>query len=278
VNQANEILEKKCDVACADSGYANTRELKKIDEQEIKVIVPSQKQASGKKPKPFDKSNFQYDPQKDHYRCPEGHVLTCSYTSNYEGHKVYMMQEKAICSQCPHFGVCATSQHGRTIARLINEEVKQRLEAQYEESESQAIYKLRQQKAELPFGHMKRNLKVDAFLLRGLDGVKAEGSLLASCFNIRRMITLIGALALIKKLKDLASSRGTSLLDRRDITSPPAKLRKSAYSKQEIRENKDNNASALVENSNRREKTWINRVFVSRRTVEFPFLCQRALL
>ncbi len=134
--------------------------------------------------------------------------------------------------------------------------MKQKLEAQYEESEAQAIYKLRQQKAELPFGHMKRNLKVDAFFLRGLDGAKAEASLLASCFNIRRMITLIGALALIKKLKDLASSRGTS--------SPLAPLREFTYSKEE--------------NSNRREKTWINRVFASKRRVEFPFLCQRAFV
>jgi transposase len=265
VNQANEVLEKKCDVACADSGYANTRELEKIDEQDIKVIVPSQKQASGKKPKPFDKSNFQYDPQKDCYRCPEGHILTHSYTNNYEGHSIYMMREKAICHGCDHFGVCTRSKQGRTIARLINEEVKQKLEAQYEESESQAIYKLRQQKAELPFGHIKRNLKVDAFLLRGSDGVKAEASLLASCFNIRRMITLIGALALIKKLKDLASSRGTS--------SPLAPLRELAYSKEKIRENKENDVSALTENSNRREKTWINRVL---RVLNSHFSCQRA--
>ena len=115
INKANEILKKKCDTACADSGYANTRELEKIDEQEIKVIVPSQRQASKKKPKPFDKSNFQYDPQKDSYRCPEGRVLTYSYTNNYEGHSVYMMREKTICQGCPHFGVCTTSKQGRTI-------------------------------------------------------------------------------------------------------------------------------------------------------------------
>jgi len=207
------------------------------------------------------------------YLCPEGHVLVCSYTNNYEGHKVYMMREKAICKQCPHFGVCTKSKQGRTIARLINEEVRQKLEAQYEESESQAIYKLRKEKAELPFGHIKRNLKVDAFLLRGRDGAKAEASLLASCFNIRRMISIIGIRALIKKLKDLASSRGTSLLDRRDITSPLAGLRNFAYSKEEIRENKENDVSALIENSNRREKTLINRVL---KVLNSRFLCQRA--
>ena len=67
IKKANETLEKKCDVACADSGYANTDELQKIDEQEIKVIVPSQRQASRKEAKPFDKSNFQYNCQKDCY-------------------------------------------------------------------------------------------------------------------------------------------------------------------------------------------------------------------
>ena len=260
--------------------YAHTRELEKIDEQDIKVIVPSQKQASKKKPKPFDKSNFQYDPEKDCYRCPEGHVLMYSYTNNYEGHSVYMMQEKAICKRCPHFGVCTRSKQGRTIARLINEEVKQKLEAQYEESESQAIYKLRQQKAELPFGHIKRNLKVDAFLLRGLDGVKAEASLLASCFNIRRMITIVGIRALIEKLKNLASLRGTSLLDRWDfaLPLPSTGLESSSYPRKEIRENKENNASAFIENSDKAEKVWTNTLFISKRSIKFPFLCQKASL
>jgi len=191
-----------------------------------------------------------------------------------------MMREKAICHGCHHFGVCTRSKQGRSVARLINEEVRQKLEAQYDESESQAIYKLRKEKAELPFGHMKRNLKVDAFLLRGSDGVKAEASLLASCFNIRRMITIIGIRALIKKLKSLASLRGAFSLDRWDFTLPlpSVKLESFTYPRKEIRENKENNASAFIENSNRREKIWLNRVFVSRRMLEFPFLCQRAFV
>jgi len=280
INQANEVLEKKCDTACADSGYANTDELQKIDEQKIKVIVPSQRQASRKEPKAFDKSNFQYDSEKDCYICPEGHFLTYRRTNKREQNKVYIISEKTICKQCPHWGVCTKSQQGRQITRLINEEVRQRLEAQYEQAESQAIYKLRQQKVELPFGHIKRNLKVDAFLLRGRDGVKAEASLLASCFNIRRMISIIGISALIEKLKNLASLRGAYPLNRWDFAPslPSTGLESSSYPRKEIRENKENNASAFIENSNGREKIWINRVFVSKRGVELPFLCQRAFL
>jgi len=190
-----------------------------------------------------------------------------------------MMREKTICSECPHFTVCTKSHRGRTIARLINEEVRQKLEAQYEQSESQAIYKLRQQKAELPFGHIKRNFKVDAFLLKGLDGAKAEASLLASCFNIRRMITLIGARALIKKLKNLASFRGAFLLDRWNfaLPLPSAGLENSSYPKEEIREKKENSVFAFVEKSDKAGKIWINRVFVSRRSVELPFFMSKSI-
>ncbi|MFC1677560.1 transposase [Planctomycetota bacterium] len=61
-------------------------------------------------------------------------------------------------------------------------------------------YYLRKQKVELPFGHIKHNLNVSGFLLRGLDGVKAEASILSSCFNIARMISIVGVTSLITKL------------------------------------------------------------------------------
>jgi hypothetical protein len=66
------------------------------------------------------------------------------------------------------------------------------LEARYASEEGQAIYKKRKEKVESPFGHIKRNLNGGHFLVRGLGAVKAEWTLLASCFNIARMITLTG--------------------------------------------------------------------------------------
>jgi hypothetical protein len=86
------------------------------------------------------------------------------------------------------------------VTRLLKEELVQKLEKQYEQPESQKIYNLRKQKVELPFGHIKHNLKVDGFLLRGLDGVKAEMSILWSCFNIVRMISILGVSGLIAGL------------------------------------------------------------------------------
>ncbi|MDM7911837.1 MAG: transposase, partial [Methanotrichaceae archaeon] len=78
-----------------------------------------------------------------------------------------------------HWGQCTSSKEGRKLVRLKNEEVKQRLEMQYEEPESLEIYRRRKARVEHPFGHIKRNLKTDAFMMRGRDGVQAETSILS---------------------------------------------------------------------------------------------------
>jgi len=193
-------LEKKCKTACADAGYASVDELEKIDSQGIKVVVPSQKQAIRvKKANSFDKSNFRYDRKNDCYICPAGHALTYRRTEPEKRRRVYRIK-RSVCQQCCYFGLCTTGKIGRKLTRLLKEDLKQKLEAQYEQPKSQEVYRLRKQKVELPFGHIKYNLKAGGFLLRGLDGVKAEASLLASCFNIARMISIIGVSGLIARL------------------------------------------------------------------------------
>ena len=85
--------------------------------------------------------------------------------------------------------------------RLELEDLKEKLEAQYEASKK--IYDRRKMRAEHPFGHIKRNLQTAAFMLRGTDGVQAETSLLATCFDLRRVMTILGITALIEKLAAL---------------------------------------------------------------------------
>jgi transposase/acetolactate synthase small subunit len=205
IEQAQEVTEKHCDIACADAGYADTEELEKIDNENTKVIVPSQRQALHKEEGPFTKQHFTYDKDRDCYYCLEGHCLAHVSTEKKTGRKRYQITDKQLCFSCKHWGKCTTSKTcGRRTLRLSNEETKERLEAQYEKPESQKIYARRKTRVEHPFGHLKRNLKIDAFLLRGRDGVEAETSLMCTCFNIARMITLLGGVPqLIQKLKGI---------------------------------------------------------------------------
>lgn len=84
------------------------------------------------------------------------------------------------------------------LPRLILQQDKDRFEKQVQENRH--IFQKRKEKAEHPFGHIKRNLGVQSFLLRGLKGVKAEAGLLATVFNLTRMITILGVAGLIQKL------------------------------------------------------------------------------
>lgn len=192
IDQATELFEKPCETACADAGYADTDELEKIDKKGIRVVVPSQRQALHKEEGPFSKSHFTYDNEQDCYTCPEGHRLAYEAMEQDTGKRHYRITDRRQCLSCRHYGQCTKDKKGRKIVRLHNEETKRRLEAQYEEPASQEIYARRKCYAEHPFGHIKRNLKTDGFLLRGLDGVQAETSLLATCFNVRRLLTILG--------------------------------------------------------------------------------------
>ena len=59
-------------VGCADAGYADTEELKKIDQQGILVVGQG---LHWEEEKPFSKARFRYDQQKVCYVCPEGKEL-----------------------------------------------------------------------------------------------------------------------------------------------------------------------------------------------------------
>ena len=198
ITEAETITGKECEVGSADAGYADTEELEEIDRRGTKVVVPSQRQAlHNREERPFRKDKFVYDKEQDCYLCPEGHKLIYEGKQD-EGKKVaYRITDADICKKCRHHGECTKSRSGRKIVRLLQEEVKEKLERQYEQPESQGVYARRKTRVEHPFGHIKRNLGITNFLLRGREGVQAEISIAATCFNVVRMITLIGG---VKKL------------------------------------------------------------------------------
>lgn len=203
IKQAEEVTGKECEVACADAGYADTVELSKISERGTKVIVPSQRQAShNKADDPFSKSKFKYNQAEDCYYCPAGHRLRFTGKDSKHGKLHYRIKNKKTCQRCKHYGSCTKSKNGRKIVRLVNEEIKAKLEKAYEEG--QEIYKRRKTRAEHPFGHIKHNLGLKNFLLRGREGVQAEISFAAICFNISRMLTIFGGTQeFISKLANL---------------------------------------------------------------------------
>jgi transposase len=202
IEGAQQTLEKSCQVACADAGYSNAETLEPVDQQGIRVIVPSEEQVHPEEMGLFDKSRFQYDAQEDVYLCPAGQKLPCRRHEADRERWAYGLLGKT-CRQCEHFGVCTTSRLGRKLIRYDNEAFREKMRQEYDKPSSRAIFSRRKETAELPFGHIKRNLGAGHFLIRGLEGARAEMSVLATCFNVARLIGILGVSCVMEKLGKL---------------------------------------------------------------------------
>lgn len=195
IEGAESDLGRKCEVGCADAGYWNTTEIGKVESPDRKIVVPSKAQASGKEIGPFDKGRFSYNADSDCYVCPEGHRLSFLRFKEKEQQREYRIDKQDHCRSCPHYGVCTNAKRGRTITRHELEKVAQQISGRFEEPEIRQIYARRKARIEHPFGFIKKILGFGQFHLRGRQGAAAEASIVATCFNVRRMITLLGGVS-----------------------------------------------------------------------------------
>lgn len=206
VQRAELMLEKKPAKVTCDSGYHALEDLAKIAE-DITVIVPSQNQAqeeNGHPLGPFNKERFAYDADADQYICPTGKRLK-RVINNDNGGRIYRAAA-GVCTACVHFGRCTSARQGRIITCLPQEDLRRKLAEIYESPDGQETYRLRKQKVELPFGHTKRNQGFGQFLTRGQPSVNGEFSIQSVCFNLVRMITVIGIPKLLTVLSGMINT------------------------------------------------------------------------
>lgn len=197
---AAKTTGKHPDIAGADNGYYSGKELEQMTAVATQVLVPARQPAAPRPP--FAKGRFTYVAAENVYVCPAGQRLTYRRTCAARHRQEYQI-DGGTCRACPHYQECTRGRNGRKVVRYFNEDLRDRLRQQFELPACREVYRRRQQTAELPFGHLKRNLGAGQFLLRGLSGVRAEMSLLASCFNLARLLGLFGVAGLAARLAAL---------------------------------------------------------------------------
>jgi transposase len=200
IRGAEDTLDRDCQVACADAGYSDIEQVEKIESEERSAVVPTQQQASAKPPNPFSKCDFTYDRQNDCYWCPQGQRLIFRRFQDKEHKKRdYRIEKPAICRACVHFGQCTKSQQGRTVVRHVLEALSEKIQQRVKEPAFQGIYLRRKSRVEHPFGYIKKDLGFTQMSMRGRLAAQAEGALLAVCFNVTRMIGLLGGVSAFKQ-------------------------------------------------------------------------------
>lgn len=95
--------------------------------------------------------------------------------------------EAEICRRCPAFSVCTTGRSGRIITVSDAAEALERHRTWMQTDEAQAALRRRPGLIEPVFAQIKEHLAGRRFLLRGLEAVSAEWSLLAVAFNLKAL-------------------------------------------------------------------------------------------
>lgn len=215
---AKQALEVTTLQAVADTGYYNGAALKGCEEQGIVAYVPqaerdSRLAAQGR----FTHEEFAYDGETDSYRCPAAERLLRTRTPRTNGDRVEFryVSRKAVCDVCPLRLRCVTDkQPTRELLRWEHEEVIERHRARMQNATD--MMRRRKSLVEHPFGTLKCRAGYRHFLVRGFNKVRGEWSLMALCYNLTRLLSILGLdgfiAALAKRLVALLQAANTALL------------------------------------------------------------------
>jgi transposase len=186
--EAKANLELKQTEVVADKGYYNASEVARCVDSGITPLIPKADTSANSKQGLFGKSRFGYDAAKDVYVCPGNRELTYRF-STYELGRGLKYYRASDCKSCALNKQCTRNKNNRTITREDNEQLMEhmagRMKAQPEK------FKLRKQLAEHPFGTIKRAMGYTHFLLKGLEKVRTEWSLITLVYNLKRVFNLV---------------------------------------------------------------------------------------
>ncbi len=139
--------------------------------------------------KRLDRSAFLYEAETDTYWCPLGRPLRFVGEHAKHGRPYRRYRAERSCRDCPHMRSCTTSRDGRrTVYRDHHERAREAAAARLHTAEGRAIYRRRAPAVETPFGHIKGPMHVRQFLLRGVEGVRAEWLWTCVAYDLAKLV------------------------------------------------------------------------------------------
>jgi transposase len=186
---AKEILGVETIDVVADKGYFKIEDIEACEKAGMVPYVPRPQRGPSVRAGLFRKDEFQYNEATDSYVCPAGQRLHPYSSSLLRGLKKINYVNKLACDDCSIRSRC-TAGTFRTVSRLENEAVLDRMAARL--AKRPGVLDRRRETVEHPFGTIKQWMNQGAFLMRGLEKVRAEFSLTALAYNLRRVLNLVG--------------------------------------------------------------------------------------
>jgi len=218
--EARKDTKKEKITLLADSGYSSGENLAELEKRNsIEPYIPDmryQGKQRGRKTDEgdeFHSSKFTYHKEENYCVCPEGKTLNFSKIIRHHN-KEYLLYKASNCKRCRHFQDCANGRKSKYIWISKDRHFVERMRQKLSTDEGRRIYKRRKTTVEPVLGNLSQNLGFREFLLRGLEKVRGEYSLMCTAHNILKItkflkqqgIRLKEALVMLRPLTALDTS------------------------------------------------------------------------
>jgi len=206
----------------ADAGYFTETDIAACQARGLCVYVPiPERRGNSAECRGLLSTNaFHYDTEHDCYHCPGGQQLERRgkpVTRNGVEHHRYRSASQ-LCAACELRGQCLSPRQScREIERSEHAEAVERHRAHMQHS--QAEMRERSGLCEHPFGTLKRWLGWDHFLVRGFEKARGEMALLVHCYNLRRLLSILGIESFIEACRRRRHARQAG--PQGSVLSPP---------------------------------------------------------
>ena len=197
-----EQLDIVPDIAKADKGYSNLKDIKEIEEKSgTKCFVPPVKSSKKEEDKKAG-IKFTYDKEKDEYQCSQEKTLKLKIKNKKSGKNFYDIYRCEDCGGCPLKAKCTKSKTGRMIKRNVDQDWIDKYKERMSKTKSRERIKERKTIVEHPFGTLKWMMGKFHFLLTGKEKVQIEFDLYATAYNFKRLINIDNMGLLLQKAEN----------------------------------------------------------------------------
>ena len=177
------------EIVLADADFGTFDSFEYMHKHNICGYVPYRDMNATFENQAFHSIHFDYDAQTNVYICPAQHTLEFkSIKKDKSRNQQYGQYRTKACQNCPFKKECTPPKSPyRTIYREVRQDLRDQMKQRLNSPEGKKVYARRLHPIEAIFGHLKYNLGYTRFLLRGLEKVKAEFTLMCLTYNLRKL-------------------------------------------------------------------------------------------
>ena len=194
--QARDAMGTQELTAVADRGHFKSQEILASHEAGLTVIVPKPETSNAAADGRFGRADFIYNAERNEYRCPAGQSLIWRFASVEHGLNMDCYWS-SNCKSCAMKDQCTPSGQ-RRVKRWENEGLLDAMQSRLDHAPD--AMRIRRETVEHLFGTIKSWMGATHFLTKTLDRVSAEMSLHVLAYNLKRMIKIMGAGALMEAM------------------------------------------------------------------------------